>query len=49
VILTELKTPTTIVECGFLSNSEEERRLGSEDYQAQLAAAIKKGIDNYFK
>jgi len=49
VILTDLKTPTTIVECGFLSNSEEERKLGSEDYQAQIAAAIKKGIDNYFK
>lgn len=49
VILTDLKTPTTIVECGFLSNSEEERKLGTEDYQGQIAAAIKKGIDNYFK
>ncbi|HEX2946255.1 MAG TPA: N-acetylmuramoyl-L-alanine amidase [Clostridia bacterium] len=49
VILTDLKTPTAIVECGFLSNPEEERRLGNEDYQAQVAAAIKKGIDNYFK
>ena len=49
VILTDLKTPTTIVECGFLSNSEEERKLGSDDYQSHVAAAIKKGIDNYFK
>jgi N-acetylmuramoyl-L-alanine amidase len=49
VILTNLKTPTTIVECGFLSNPDEERKLGSDDYQALLAEAIKKGIDNYFK
>lgn len=49
VILTDLKTPTTIVECGFLSNSEEERKLGTDEYQAQVAAAIKKGIDNYFR
>jgi len=49
VILTNLKTPTVIVECGFLSNAEEERKLGSEEYQAQVAAAIKAGIDEYFK
>jgi N-acetylmuramoyl-L-alanine amidase len=49
VILTNLKTPTTIVECGFLSNPDEERKLGTDDYQALLAEAIKKGIDNYFK
>lgn len=49
VILTDLKTPTTIVECGFLSNAEEERKLGTDEYQAQIAAAIKEGIVNYFK
>jgi N-acetylmuramoyl-L-alanine amidase len=49
VILTNLKTPTTIVECGFLSNPDEERKLGMDDYQDLLAKAIKIGIDNYFK
>jgi len=49
VILTNLKTPTTIVECGFLSNPDEERKLGTDDYQDLLAKAIKIGIDNYFK
>ena len=48
IILKELKTPTTIVECGFLSNSEEEKKLVQEEYQKKLAKAIKEGIDNYF-
>lgn len=49
VIIKNLKTPTTIVECGFLSNAEEEKKLGTEEYQAKIAEAIKKGIDSYFK
>lgn len=49
MILKNLKTPTIVVECGFLSNSEEEKLLGNEDYQNKLAAAIKKGVDNYYK
>lgn len=49
IILRDLKTTTTIVECGFLSNAEEEAKLGSDEYQTKLAEAIKLGIDNYFK
>lgn len=49
VILVDLKTPTTIVECGFLSNAAEEKKLGTDEYQSKVAAAIKDGIDNYFK
>lgn len=49
MILKDLKTTTVIVECGFLSNSEEENKLAKEDYQNKLAAAIKGGVDNYFK
>ncbi len=48
VILTDLKTPTTIVECGFLSNAQEERKLGTDEYQTKVAEAIKAGIDEYF-
>jgi N-acetylmuramoyl-L-alanine amidase len=48
VIIKDLKTPTTIVECGFLSNAAEEQKLGTEEYQTTLAEAIKKGIDSYF-
>ena len=49
VILVDLKTPTIIVECGFLSNAEEEKKLGTDEYQSKVAAAVKDGIDKYFK
>ncbi|HEY5583510.1 MAG TPA: N-acetylmuramoyl-L-alanine amidase [Ruminiclostridium sp.] len=49
MILKNLKTTTVVVECGFLSNSDEEKKLATEDYQNKLAAAIKGGVDNYFK
>jgi len=48
IILKNVKTPTIIVECGFLSNQQEEQKLRSEDYQLKIAKTIKTGIDNYF-
>jgi N-acetylmuramoyl-L-alanine amidase len=49
IILKNLKTTTTIVECGFLSHKEEEARLATEEYQKKIAEAIKTGILEYFK
>lgn len=49
IILKNLKTTTVVVECGFLSNADEEKKLSSEEYQNKLAAAIKSGVDNFFK
>lgn len=49
IILADLKTPTAIIECGFLSNAEEEKKLATDEYQSSLAAAIAEGIKNYFK
>ncbi|MBJ3814066.1 N-acetylmuramoyl-L-alanine amidase AmiB [Shimwellia pseudoproteus] len=40
--------PSLLVETGFISNAGEERLLGSDDYQQQLADAIYKGLRNYF-
>ena len=37
-----------IVECGFLSNEEEEKRLQEDDYQNRLAWGIYNGIMDYF-
>jgi N-acetylmuramoyl-L-alanine amidase len=48
VILRNLKTPTIIVECGFLSNQQEEQKLRNDQYQLRIAKAIKSGIDQYF-
>ena len=49
IIFRNIKTPTALIECGFLSNAEEEKKLGTEDYQRQIAAAIKQGIDECYK
>ena len=43
-----IKIPTTIVECGFLSNEEEEKLLQTEEYQNRLVEGIYKGIEKYF-
>lgn len=36
-----------LVECGFLSNAEEERRLKSDDYQKKLSCVIACGLTQY--
>lgn len=48
VILRDLVVPTALVECGFLSNSQEEALLRTTDYQEKIAKALKKGIGQYF-
>lgn len=48
IILRDVKTATAVVECGFLSNTDEEKLLGTVEYQDKLAAAISKGITSYF-
>ena len=40
--------PSILVETGFISNSGEERLLGSDDYQQKIAQAIYTGLRNYF-
>ncbi len=47
-ILKNQKKPSVIVECGFLSNPEENKLLNSEDYQKKIAWAIYIGIADYF-
>lgn len=40
--------PSILVETGFISNGSEERLLGSDDYQQQIAQAIYNGLRRYF-
>lgn len=40
--------PSLLVETGFISNSTEERLLGSSAYQEKIAQAIYKGLRSYF-
>lgn len=39
--------PSLLVETGFISNSSEERLLGSDNYQQQIAQAIYAGLCHY--
>jgi len=48
IILKNAKTTTAIVECGFLSNSEEEKKLQQIEYQDKLVTGIHEGIKKYF-
>ncbi|MGN1311013.1 MAG: N-acetylmuramoyl-L-alanine amidase [Clostridia bacterium] len=47
-IIDHVEIPTAIVECGFLSNEEEEKLLQTDEYQDKLAWGIFVGIMNYF-
>ncbi len=39
--------PSALVECGFLSNAQEERLLLSPDYQQRIAVALADGLVQY--
>ena len=47
-IIKNVEIPTTIVECGFLSNPEEEKQLQTDEYQNKLVWGIYNGIMDYF-
>lgn len=47
-ILINSKCPGIIVECGFLSNSDEATKLTNETYQKELAEILSEGISTYF-
>lgn len=40
--------PAILVECGFLSNAKEEKKLQEDDYQARLSWAIADAIEKYY-
>ena len=48
-VLRTTEIPAVIVECGFLSNREEEEKLNSAEYQEKIAWAIYVGIIEYFE
>ena len=47
-IMKHVEIPISIVECGFLSNPEEEQQLLTDSYQDKLAWGIYNGIMDYF-
>lgn len=47
-IMKHVEIPISIVECGFLSNPQEEKELTQDSYQNRLAWGIYNGIISYF-
>ncbi|MBQ4473458.1 MAG: N-acetylmuramoyl-L-alanine amidase [Lachnospiraceae bacterium] len=43
------EVPVSIVEVGYMSNPDEDRKLGTEAYQDMIAEGIANGIDRYFE
>ena len=48
-VLKQTKAPAVLVECGFISNGPECRKLFTTDYQRKIAQAIYKGIKEQVK
>ena len=48
-IVKKVEIPISIVECGFLSNPEEEKNLQDDAYQDRLSWGIYNGIMSYFE
>lgn len=47
-LLSNLKIPACLIECGFISNPTEEQLLNSDNYQDKLSETIKNGLIKYF-
>lgn len=47
-LLKESRVPAVLIECGYLSNEEEERLLASIDYQQKVSYAIMCGVVKFF-
>jgi len=46
-ILYQASVPSVMVECGFMSNTEENNKLKNDSYQKQLSYTILMGINEY--
>lgn len=48
VVLRNSAMPAALVECGFLSNSQDEQKLATPSYRETVALGLAQGILNYF-
>lgn len=48
-VLRTSQIPAVIVECGFLTNTQEEERLNTDEYQEEMAWAMYIGVIEYFQ
>lgn len=41
--------PTSLIECGYMSNPEEDKKLNDPSYQEAMAIGILRALDRYFQ
>lgn len=46
-LLYHCKAPAVMVECGFLSNPQESKKLNSDEYQLKIAFSVCEGISDF--
>ena len=48
-VIRETNMPAVLVECGFITNEKECKKMLNPQYQRALAKAISQGLDDYFQ
>ncbi len=48
-VVRECKSPAVLVECGFISNAEEEKLLNAPEYREKIAEGVVKGISAFLQ
>ena len=48
IVLNQTKMPAILVECGFISNENEEKLLLTDEYQNRIVDSIVDGLEGYF-
>lgn len=48
-VIRETNMPSVLVECGFITNEKECRKIINPDYQKTIARSIAAGLDEYFQ
>ena len=46
-IMRNIKNPAVLIECGFISNREEEEKLNTPEYRSKIVAAIKRSVNEF--
>lgn len=48
IVLNQTKMPAILIECGFISNENEEKLLLTDEYQNKIVDSIVDGLEGYF-
>ena len=47
IVVRETKMPSVLIECGFLSNENDQNKLNDENYRQKIAESIAQAVDDF--